>query len=440
MSKTIESPDVWVTGVAMITPLGIDAETSWRNLKLDKSGISRFDFDPKSRSQIRFINAGLIPDFSLENYAKYLTPQQIRKLEDRAHRSAQFALGVSIDALIDARLYTQNSDNTFLDTTLIDPQRLGISIGTGFGGSLYTGNAFSMLAEKGKVPTNTALQVELERVTSVPSLYIGARGPGLTVGTACATGSSAIAEGARKIMLGEADVVIAGGVEAMLGDNTHAQITAATYGQLRAMSREDDLPEKASRPFDESAAGFIPGEGAGVLILESEKHARARGIIPYARLFYGETMDACYETAPANEGRGLQEAMRLALNRSGHLAKDIDYINAHGTGTKTGDPEEKKAIEQVLPSDSKASISSTKSMTGHLLGAAGGVEAVIAVLALRDQFVPGTANLQNLVDGEDGLDWLRQGKARRVRVTMSNSAGFGGFNVCLLFDFPDEMI
>ncbi|MBI3485689.1 beta-ketoacyl-[acyl-carrier-protein] synthase family protein [Candidatus Daviesbacteria bacterium] len=443
MPRTIEAPDVWVTGVGMITPCGINAETTWQNIKAGKPGITRLDFDPDSKSRIRFINVGLIPqEFSLGNYQQFLTEKQIERLKERAHRTAQLALCGAIEALLDADIDPIDLLPKQGGTSRFNSERVGLRIGTGSGGSLYSGKAFEMMREKGIVPLYTALQYEPERVASVPSLNLKIKGPGSQIGSACGTGASAIADAMRTIQMGDADLVIAGGVEAIVSTKEDSQITAATYGQIKAMSKADIPPEKSSRPFDEGATGFVPGEGVGLLVLENEFHARARGAKPYARLAaYGETMDAKYETAPAEEAEGLQRAIGLALQKSGYLPKDVDYINAHGTGTKVGDPEEKQGISKLfVPVGASTSVSSTKSMTGHLMGAAGGVEAGITVLAIREQFAPGTANLERLVGGEDGLDWLRQGRSRRIRVALSNSAGFGGFNICLLFDLPDEMI
>lgn len=415
----VETRRVVVTGLGVISPLGLNAPDTWQNLIAGKSGIRTLEAPPDPRVNV----AGAIVDFDPEKYFP-------KKELSRIHRSAQFAFAATVEALNNAGLLRGDiRDN--LQLANIDPDLIGLRIGTGVGGTPYAADMERIIQEKGaeRIPPSAIFQLLPERTFTVASMGLGIRGPGATLVAACATGSESIADAVRVIKLGEAKAMIAGGTEATID-----RISAGAFAALRGALSKDDNPETASKPFNEDSAGFVMAEGAGLMVLEDLEHAVLRGANIYAEVAgYADTLDAYHETAPS--GEGARRAIRLTLERGRILPSEVDYINAHGTSTPTGDPAELLAIRDILGEYAKeTSISSTKSATGHLLGAAGGLEAVIAVLAIRDGIVPPTLNLRNPRSEAEGLDLVPLvAKRRRVNVALSNSFGFGGINSVLAF-------
>lgn len=417
-----ERPRVVITGMGTVNPLGLDVATTWENLIAGKSGITSFG-EIADRPDPRIAVAGQVKDFDPETYI-------LKKNASRIHRSAQFALAATIEALGDAGLLSGSSREDW-KLAKINPDRVGLRIGSGVAGSAYSAEVQKIILDKGqeRIPSTSILQMLPERVDTVTSMTLGIKGPGAALVAACATGSESIADAARLIILGEADVVIAGGTEAALDP-----IGVGSFASMRALSTNEN-PEEACRPFDQEANGFIMAEGAGVLVLESLDSAKARGAHIYAELAgFADTMDAgASDTAPT--GEGAERAMRLCLERAGLGVEDIDYINTHGTSTPVGDPAELKAIKAVFgEAASKILISSTKSATGHLLGAAGGLEAILSIKVIETGIVPPTLNLHNVREEGEGLDLVPlAARQRSVKTVVSNSFGFGGLNSVLTF-------
>jgi 3-oxoacyl-[acyl-carrier-protein] synthase II len=342
-----------------------------------------------------------------------------KRLIRRIGRAAQFALGAWHQALEDSKL----------DLDAIDKTRMGVVMGTGIGAvEAILENHLSLL-ERGprRVSPFFIPKFMPNDVAAEISMAAGAKGPNVGMVSACASSGHAIGGAADYIKLGYADIMIAGGAEATL-----VPLTFAGFDQIKAMSRRNDEPEKASRPFDANRDGFVMGEGAGLLILESEEHAKARGAHIYAELTgYGQTGDAHHITEPAPGGEGAKRAMRLAMDHSGISPEEVDYINAHGTATPLNDKNETAAIKTVF--ENPPPVSSTKSQVGHLLGAAGAVEAVATIMAFEEGLLPPTINYET-PDPECDLDVIPN-KAREadINVALSNAFGFGGHNVCLAF-------
>jgi len=403
-----------VTGMGVVTSLGRDLETFWNNLCAGVSGVSRIEsFDASSLpTQI----AAEIKDFDPEAFMD-------RKEVRRTDRFVQFAVAAAKLALEDAGL--RIGDNA-------DPERVGVVIGSGIGGLATWEEQHLALLEKGprKVSPFFIPMMIANMASGQVSIMTGAKGPNTAPVTACATGTHAVGDSFRLIQRGEADCMIAGGSEAAI-----RPIGMAGFCAARAMSTRNEEPEKASRPFDADRDGFVMGEGAGVLILESLEHALGRGARIYAELVgYGMSADAHHVTEPSPGGEGAARCMRRALEDAGVRPEDVGYINAHGTSTPVGDIAETQAIKRVFGEHAyRLAVSSTKSMTGHLLGAAGAVEAIITCLTLYRGVIPPTINLDR-PDPACDLDYVpHRARAADLRVAMSNSFGFGGHNATVVF-------
>jgi 3-oxoacyl-[acyl-carrier-protein] synthase II len=402
---------VVITGLGVISSLGQDVDTFWENITSGKSGVSVVEAFDVSEYPTRI--AASIKNFDPEQYMD-------RRESRRMDRFVQFAVGAAVNALKGAALNVQE------DT---DPERVGVLVGSGIGGLSTWEEQHKILLEKGpkRVSPFFIPMMIANMASGQISILTGAKGPNSTAVTACATGSNAIGDSFRIIQRGDADVMICGGAEATISPTGMAGFCA-----LRAMSTRNDEPELASRPFDVDRDGFVMGEGAGILILESLEHAQKRGAAIYAEVIgYGMSGDAFHMTDPDPDGAA--RCMTKAIQSAGIDPSEIDYINAHGTSTLIGDKSETIAIKKALGDHAKkVAVSSTKSMTGHLLGAAGGVEAVICGLAIKHGIIPPTINVVNQ-DPECDLDVVpNTARQANVRVAMSNSFGFGGHNATLI--------
>jgi 3-oxoacyl-[acyl-carrier-protein] synthase II len=411
---------VVVTGLGLVTPLGGDVETSWKNLIAGKSGIAaitRFDTSDQKAKIAGEIKPkdhpfGFDPD-------KRVDPKTQRQVDP----FIVYALDAAGQAIEDAGL-------TEMDEEM--KERAGVSIGSGIGGLPGIESESLVLAEKGpgRVSPHFVHGRLINLTSGQVSIKYGLMGPNHSVVTACSTGAHSIGDAARMIKDGDADIMLAGGAESTINP-----LGVAGFAQARALNTSfNDRPEQASRPYDKNREGFVMGEGAGVVVLEEYEHAKARGAKIYAEIVgYGLSGDAYHVTAPHPEGRGAELAMRMALKKAGLKPEDIDYVNAHGTSTMA-DTIELAAVKRVLGEDLHgASMSSTKSAIGHLLGGAGAVEAIFCILAIRDQIVPPTLNLDDPDEGTEGVDLVpHKAKKRRVRAALSNSFGFGGTNASLI--------
>ncbi len=403
---------VVITGLGVVTPLGSDLETFWQSLLAGRSGIgpiTRFD-------TTKF-------DCKIGGEAKDFTPEAFMPVKDlrRTDRFAQFAVVAAKKAVADAGLQMAKED----------PNRVGVLIGSGIGGMETIEDQVGVLLEKGpgRVSPFMIPMLIVNMGSGYVSMLLGAKGPNLAVVSACATATHALGEAARAIVHDDADVMVAGGSEAAI-----TPIGFAGFCSMRAMSTRNDAPAQASRPFDKDRDGFVMGEGAGVCILESLEHARRRHARIYAEVAgYGITGDAFHMSAPAPEGEGAARSMAMALRHARVPVEQVDYINAHGTSTPVGDKCETQAIKSVFGEHArKLTISSTKSMTGHLLGAAGGVETAVCALAIRDGVVPPTINYQT-PDPDCDLNYVpNQAQQIKVGVCVNNSLGFGGHNATLV--------
>jgi 3-oxoacyl-[acyl-carrier-protein] synthase II len=413
METPSSSRRVVVTGLGVVTAVGHDVETFWSSLVAGRGGIHRITlFDPAAfASQM----GAEVRDW---DPAVHMDPKEARRNDRYTH----FGFVAAKQAVADSGL----------DMATADGDRVGVMIGSGIGGMYTYESQLKVLAERGprKVSPFTIPSLIGNMCSGLVAIEYGARGPNFGVVSACATGTHAIGEAAHTIRRGDADVMIAGGSEAAITPFAYASFCA-----MKAMSTRNDLPEKACRPFDRSRDGFIMGEGAGVLILESIEHARARGARIYCELAgYAATCDAFHITQPDPEGKGLSMAMKRALASAAVRPEDIDYINAHGTSTPYNDKYETLAIKKVFGDHArKVAISSTKSMTGHLLGAAGGIESVISAKTIQTQMVAPTINLED-PDPECDLDYVpNAARAVKVRTVLSNNLGFGGQNAAVVF-------
>ncbi|MFC5448306.1 beta-ketoacyl-ACP synthase II [Paenibacillus aestuarii] len=402
---------VVITGMGVVTALGQELETFWGNLTNGKSGVSMIENFDVSEYPTRI--AAEIKDFDIEQYVD-------RKEARRMDRFVQFAVAGSLNALKDAKLDVK------VDT---DPERVGVSVGSGIGGLSTWEEQHRTLLEKGpkRVSPFFIPMMIANMASGQVSMITGAKGPNSTAVTACATGTHSIGDSFKMIQRGDADVMICGGAEA-----TITPIGVAGFCALRAMSTRNDEPHKASRPFDVDRDGFVMGEGAGVLILESLEHAQKRGARIYAEVIgYGMSGDAYHMTDPDPDGAA--RCMAKAIKDAGIAPDAVDYINAHGTSTPVGDKSETTAIKKALGEHAfKVAVSSTKSMTGHLLGAAGGVEAVICGLTIANGKIAPTINIDNQ-DPECDLDYVpNTARDAKVNIAMSNSFGFGGHNATII--------
>jgi 3-oxoacyl-[acyl-carrier-protein] synthase II len=405
---------VVVTGVGLVTPIGNDVGSTWSSLIEGRSGgapITQFeateDFDVRFACEVK----GFEPE-------RYMERKEIRRLD----RFAQFALATAQQAMDDSGL-SQRLDRLNLD-------RVGVLIGSGIGGIATFEEQARIMIERGpqRISPFFVPMFISDIAAGLVSMRYQARGPNYATVSACASSAHAVGAAYRIIQRGEADVMIAGGAEA-----TVTPLTMAGFAAMKALSRRNDSPETASRPFDAQRDGFVLGEGSGALILESLDHARSRDAEILGEIVgFGQTADAHHLTAPAPEGAGAQLAMRAALADAGVALEDVDYINAHGTSTPANDLNETLAIKAVFGEHAyKLVVGSTKSMTGHLLGAAGAVEAVISLLVCRNGQIPPTINFSEC-DPELDLNYAHnRGVERPVGLALSNSFGFGGHNVCL---------
>ena len=404
---------VVVTGLGAVTPLGNDASSSWEGILAGRSGIATItDYDVSAYST-RF--AGLIKDFDA---SQWLGPKEVRKTDPFIH----YGIAAAKQAL----------QQSGLEVTEANRERIGICIGSGIGGIGTIEREVNVLSQKGprRVSPFFVPASIINMISGYLSIELGITGPNLAVVTACTTATHSIGLAGRLIASGDADVFLAGA-----GERGSSPAGMAGFCAARALSTRNDSPETASRPWDKDRDGFVLGDGAGVLVLESLEHAQARGAQILAELTgFGMSGDAHHITLPAEGGDGARRAMQLALSDAGLNPEDVEYVNAHATSTGAGDVAETEALKSVFGDHAKAmSVSSTKSMTGHLLGAAGGIEAVFSILALRDQVVPPTINLENPEDGCD-LDFTAgQARERKMRCALSNSFGFGGTNGSLIF-------
>jgi 3-oxoacyl-[acyl-carrier-protein] synthase II len=402
-----------VTGMGTVNPLGNNVKDFWKGIKAGENGITpidRFDITEFS-SKI----AGQVRGFDTQ---KVLETKEARRMD----RFTQYAMVAAAEAMADAGLAPGQAE----------PERFGCILGNGIGGIETLEAQFLRVHEKGPKgvhPLFVPMMIANEAPGNI-AIRFQAFGPCSVVVTACASSNDAIGHAWNIIRDDVADVMLAGGTEAPL-----TPLGLAGFCQLQAVSTRNDDPSHASRPFDKDRDGFVIAEGAGIILLEELEHAKRRGAHIYAELAgYGATCDANHLTAPHPEGRGAIKAMGLALSTAGLALTDIDYINAHGTSTGINDPIETRAIKSVFADHAKKlKVSSSKSMTGHLLGAAGGIEAIVSVLAIKDQFFPPTRNLVE-PDPECDLDYVpNTGYAGRVRTAMSNALGFGGHNSVVLF-------
>ena len=413
---------VVVTGLGMVTPLGCGVEPTWRRLLASESGVKAIDrFEVADiASQI----AGQIPrgdgTKGTFNPDQWMEPKEQRKVDD----FILYAMCAAKLALDDAGWHPRAYDDQIVS---------GVMIGSGIGG--VEGIAETALVLRDRGPRRVSPFFIPGRIINLASGYVsiahGLKGPNHAVVTACSTGAHAIGDAGRLIALGDADVMVAGGTESPVN-----RISVAGFAACRALSTGfNSTPERASRPYDRDRDGFVLGEGSGIVVLEEYEHALRRGARIYAELTgYGLSGDAYHITAPAEDGDGALRCMRAAIRRAGISAEQIDYINAHGTSTPLGDEIELKAVEGLVGSAAgRISMSSTKSSIGHLLGAAGAVEAIFCILAMRDQVVPPTINLDN-PSVATAIDLVpHQARKRPVNVALSNSFGFGGTNASLVF-------
>jgi len=404
---------VVMTGAGAVTPVGNTAEEFWVSLLAGRSGIgpiTRFD-----ASQMPTRIAGEIKGF---DPLKYIDKKDDRKFD----RFLKYAVACAVMAVEDAGLKTDRVDAT----------RFGVLVGSGIGGIETLLEQYAILTEKGpdRVSPFFVPMIIVNMASGVISMRFGARGPNSSVVTACATGNHAIGDAMRIIQRGDAEVMIAGGAEAII-----IPLTIAGFCQMKAMSTRNDDPTKASRPFDAERDGFVCGEGGGLVVLESLEHARAREARIYAEIVgYGMTGDAYHMTAPDPEGDGAARAMAAALRDAALEPSSVGYINAHGTSTPYNDKFETIAIKRVFGDHAKKlAISSTKSMTGHLLGAAGGIEAIATAFALHHGMLPPTMNYEK-PDPDCDLDYIpNQARKQEIEVALSNAFGFGGTNATLAF-------
>lgn len=411
---------VVVTGLGLVTPLGGDVETTWKNLLASESGIAtitRFDTEGQKCT--------IAGEVKPADHKWGFDPN--KRVDGKVQRQVDPFIVYGIDAAGQAL-----EDAGLTDMDEATKLRAGCSIGSGIGGLPGIELESVNLKERGpgRVSPHFVHGRLINLISGQVSIKYGLMGPNHAVVTACSTGAHSIGDAARMIMLDDADIMLAGGAESTINP-----LGVAGFAQARALNCSmNDRPTEASRPYDKDRDGFVMGEGAGVVVLEEYEHAKARGAKIYAEVVgYGLSGDAYHVTAPHPEGKGAENAMRMAIRKSGLEASDIDYVNAHGTSTMA-DTIELAAVKRVLGDDlGGASMSSTKSAIGHLLGGAGAVESIFCILAMRDQIVPPTLNLHNPDDGTEGADLVPlTAKKREVNAVLNNSFGFGGTNASLV--------
>lgn len=404
---------VVVTGMGMVSPLGHNVPDTWKAIVAGKSGVEKITSYPVDGFPTQIWA-------NVKNFdaSTYIPAKDVRKMD----KFTQYGVVAAKEAMRDSGLH--------IDEAL--SLRAGVAVGAGIGGLQTITETFEKMREGGvrKISPFFIPTAIINMVAGHISIEHGLKGPNLSVVTACTTGTHNIGLGARLIAYGDADVMVCGGAETI-----ETPLIVAGFSAVKALSRRNDEPEKASRPWDRDRDGFVAGEGAGVLVLEEYEHAKARGARIYAELLgFGMSGDAFHITSPDDEADGARRSMAEAVKDAGISLDEIDYINAHGTSTYLNDKSENKAIKDLFGKHAyELSVSSTKSMTGHLLGAAGAVEAIFSVMAIHDSIVPPTINLDN-PDEDCDLDYTaHHAKARSVRVALSNSFGFGGTNGTLAF-------
>ncbi len=405
--------NVVVTGMGLISPLGLSVKESWDNAIAGRSGvgyISRFDKE-RFTTQI----AAEVKNFDPK---KYFDPKEVNRWD----LCIQYGIGAALDAVSDSDL----------KITPENAERVGIIIGSGVGGLIGISHTSVNLDKGGPKQVSPFFipAVIINMISGLLAIRIGAKGINYGVVSACATSNHAIADGFHAIQRGEVDAMIVGGAEAPI-----TEIGVAGFCAARAMSKRNDEPPRASRPFDKDRDGFVLGEGAGVFVIEEEEHAKKRGAKIYGRILgVGMTADAFHFTAPPEDGDGAMRAMKLAVHYSGLKPDDIDYVNAHGTSTGLGDIAETMAVKRLFGDHAKKiMVSSTKSMHGHLLGGAGAVEAVMTIMALQEGVIPPTINLEN-PDPQCDLDYVPNvARKKEIRFALSNGFGFGGTNASICF-------
>jgi 3-oxoacyl-[acyl-carrier-protein] synthase II len=405
---------VVITGLGVVSPIGSELETFWTNLKEGKSGIGRITAFDISNYDCQI--AGEVRNFDPKAFFK--NPKDVR----RTDRFVQLAMGA-------AKMSIEDSG---VDLETVNRDRFGTIISSGIGGLKTLEDQFSVVMNKGptRVSAFTIPMLISNMASGIISMEFGLRGPNMCIVTACATSNNSIGESWRTIKFGDADIFLAGGSEASI-----VELGLAGFSAMRALSRRNDEPERASRPFDRDRDGFVMSEGAGIAVVEELEHAKKRGAKIYCELAgYGLSADAYHMTAPPEDGEGAARAMKMALAHAKMSTSDVDYINAHATSTGLGDIAETKAIKMVFGDEQakRVPISATKSMTGHLLGGAGAVEMAACALAIRDGVIPPTINLEN-PDPQCDLDYTpNEAREKKVRVTLNNSFGFGGHNATLV--------
>jgi len=404
---------VVITGLGLLTPVGNTVEESWKNIVAGKSGIAPITAFDASDFSARI--SGSVKDFDV---TEYLSPKDIKKMDTFIH----FGIAAGIQAL----------DDSGVEVTEENAYRIGVAIGSGIGGlpAIEKNRDAYVTGGPRKISPFFVPSSLINMVSGNLSIMRGLKGPNISIVSACTTGAHNIGDAGRMISYGDADIMVAGASEMAT-----SALGVGGFAAARALSTRNDDPEAASRPWDRDRDGFVLGDGAGVVVLEEYEMAKKRGANIYCELVgYGMSGDAYHMTAPSQGGEGASRCMLNAMNDAGLNAQDIDYINAHGTSTPAGDIAETNAVKLALGDHAyKTLISSTKSMTGHLLGAAGGIETIFSILALRDQVVPPTINLENQ-DPQCDLDYVANtARQANLKVTMSNSFGFGGTNGTCVF-------
>ena len=406
---------VVVTGMGMLSPVGNNVESSWKALLAGQSGIVDIEHFDTENFSTRF--AGLVKDFDC---TEYMSKKDARKMD----LFIQYGIAAGIQAL----------DNSGLQITEENAARVGVAIGSGIGGLDLIETGHTALVDKGprKVSPFFVPSTIVNMVAGNLSIMRGLRGPNIAISTACTTGLHNIGHAARMIAYGDAEAMVAGGAE-----KASTPLGMAGFGAAKALSTRNDEPQKASRPWDKDRDGFVLGDGAGIIVLEEYEHAKARGAKIYAELVgFGMSGDAFHMTSPSEDGSGGALAMEAAMRDAGITGTQVGYVNAHGTSTPAGDVAEVKGIRRALGEEGakQVKVSSTKSMTGHLLGAAGSVEAIVTIMSLVDQMVPPTINLDNRDEGLDDIDLVPH-KAKPIdsEYAICNSFGFGGTNGSLVF-------
>ncbi|MBS9433250.1 MULTISPECIES: beta-ketoacyl-ACP synthase II [Photorhabdus] len=405
---------VVVTGLGMLSPVGNTAESSWKAVCAGQSGISLIDHFDTSHHATKF--AGLVKDFNHEDFN--ISRKDARKMDD----FIQYGIAAGVQAIEDSGI----------EVTEANASRFGAAIGSGIGGLGLIEENHGALVASGprKISPFFVPSTIVNMVAGHLSIIYGLRGPSISIATACTSGVHNIGHAARIIAYNDADIMLAGGAE-----KASTPLGVGGFGAARALSTRNDNPQSASRPWDKDRDGFVLGDGAGILVLEEYEHAKRRGAKIYAEIVgFGMSSDAYHMTSPPENGAGAALAMENALKDAGITTKQVGYINAHGTSTPAGDLAEAHAVESVFGEGTDVLVSSTKSMTGHLLGAAGAVESIFTILALRDQVVPPTINLENQ-DENCRLDFVpnESRKVEGMEYALCNSFGFGGTNGSLIF-------